>query len=101
VSAPGCKVEEESAEGSAVIEIGPFVVSASNGVPTPDVLLAGLASTVYLITKSIFQIPVARVIDKKKGERDDFWFMIVGSLLITLSAFMSAMKVLHSSEVRS
>jgi DHA1 family quinolone resistance protein-like MFS transporter len=53
-----------------------------------SVVLAGFATTTYLITKSILQVPVARFIDIKKGEIDDFWFMIAGSLLTTLVAFM-------------
>ena len=36
------------------------------------VALAGLASTVYFLTKSILQLPFARYIDKKKGEWDDY-----------------------------
>lgn len=53
-----------------------------------DVKFAGLASTVYFIVKSVVQIPVARMVDKHKGEKDDFWVMVAGSLLISLSAFL-------------
>jgi DHA1 family quinolone resistance protein-like MFS transporter len=51
------------------------------------VVLAGFASTTYLLVKSILQIPVARFIDLKRGERDDYWVMIVGSVLISVTAF--------------
>jgi len=53
-----------------------------------DVKFAGLASTVYFVVKSVTQIPIARMIDKHRGEKDDFWVMIAGSLLITLAAFL-------------
>lgn len=53
-----------------------------------SVAVAGLASTVYFFTKSIFQIPIARAIDLKKGEWDDFWVMVLGSLLITAAPFL-------------
>lgn len=53
-----------------------------------SVAVAGLASTVYFLTKSILQIPIARLIDLRRGEWDDFWIMIFGSLLITLAPFM-------------
>lgn len=53
-----------------------------------SVAVAGLASTVYFLTKCVFQIPIARFIDLQKGEWDDFWIMIVGSALITLCPFM-------------
>jgi len=52
-----------------------------------SVAIAGIASTTFFLTKSILQIPVARAIDSKKGEWDDFWVMTVGSLLISFAAF--------------
>ena len=52
------------------------------------VALAGLAASTYFLIKSIVQIPVARYIDLKKGEKDDYWTMILGSLLISLTAFL-------------
>lgn len=55
-----------------------------------SVELAGLAATTYFVVKSIVQIPVARFNDKRPGEWDDYWVMIIGSLLITVSAFMFA-----------
>ncbi len=51
------------------------------------IALAGLASTTYFLTKSILQIPVARFIDNRRGEWDDWWVMVMGSLIITTSAF--------------
>ena len=53
-----------------------------------SVQLAGFASAAYFLTKSIVQIPVARYIDLRRGEWDDYKVMIAGSLLITLSAFL-------------
>lgn len=53
-----------------------------------NVKFAGLASTVYFIIKSVVQIPVARMVDKHRGEKDDFWVMVAGSVLISLSAFL-------------
>lgn len=53
-----------------------------------SIAIAGIASTIFFFTKSILQIPIARAIDAKKGEWDDFWIMVVGSLLISFSAFL-------------
>lgn len=49
-----------------------------------DARVAGLAATIYLLTKSIFQIPFASIIDRIRGEKDDFWFMFVGSMISAL-----------------
>jgi len=53
-----------------------------------SVALAGLASAAYFLTKSIIQIPMARFIDMKRGEKDDYRTMIIGSSIITLCAFL-------------
>jgi MFS family permease len=53
-----------------------------------NVEIAGLAVGIALLTKSLSQVPLAWIIDKKRGEIDDFWVMITGSLIISLSAFL-------------
>ncbi len=46
--------------------------------------VAGVAASIYLITKSIFQIPIAAIIDHIAGEVDDFWLMFIGSIASAL-----------------
>lgn len=53
-----------------------------------DVALAGFAMAIYFLVKSILQVPIARFIDSRPNERYDFWAMIFGSLLISLTAFL-------------
>jgi DHA1 family quinolone resistance protein-like MFS transporter len=53
-----------------------------------SVAVAGMASTIYFLVKSVLQIPVARAIDKKSGENDDFWVLIVGNGLAAICAFL-------------
>ena len=65
-----------------------FAVFVTNQVRGGSIEIAGLAITVFLLTKSLVQIPTAWVIDKKRGEIDDFWVMIAGSLIISLTAFL-------------
>lgn len=43
--------------------------------------VAGIAAAIYLVTKSVLQIPFATVIDKIRGEKDDFWVLFVGTLI--------------------
>ena len=69
--------------------ISPVIaVFFSDQVEGGSVALAGLAATVYFLVKSLVQIPVARFIDRQRGEWDDWWVMVTGSLIISLSAFL-------------
>lgn len=41
----------------------------------------GFAVALYAIMKSLFQIPIAKRIDKREGEKDDFLVMLAGSVI--------------------
>ena len=49
--------------------------------------IAGFATLIFWVTKSILQIPIGRYLDKNHGEKDDFWFMFWGTFITGLSAF--------------
>lgn len=49
--------------------------------------VAGFASLIYWVSKSILQIPIANYLDKKRGEKDDFWCMFFGGLLSAIAPF--------------
>jgi MFS family permease len=65
-----------------------LAVFFSDQIVGGSLAVAGLASTIYFIVKSFVQIPIARLIDAKRGEWDDFWIMTIGSLLISVSGFL-------------
>ena len=46
--------------------------------------VAGIAAGVFLFSRSLLQIPIARLVDKICGEKDDFWFMFIFSILVAL-----------------
>ncbi len=48
----------------------------------------GFASAVYWIAAAVIRLPIARYIDKTKTEKDDFYFMIFGSVLISAVPFL-------------
>jgi len=50
--------------------------------------VAGIAAAIYLITKSLFQIPVASIIDKIRGERDDFFVLVPAAILMSLTPLL-------------
>jgi len=43
--------------------------------------VAGLSALFYWISKSFIEIPIGYFLDKKRGEKDDFWFMVIGTLI--------------------
>lgn len=61
-----------------------FAIFITDNIQGGTVEVAGLATAIYLFTKSLGQVPVARYIDSIKGEKDDFWIMFAGSIGIVL-----------------
>ncbi len=46
--------------------------------------VAGFAALFYWISKSFLEIPIGRYLDKNHGEKDDFWFMVIGMFITAL-----------------
>jgi len=62
-----------------------FALYISSQITDTDPIIAtGIASAIYLIVKSVAQIPEAWIIDKIKGERDDFFILLGGTILAAL-----------------
>lgn len=65
--------------------LGPiFAIFVEDFVVGGGPAVAGTAAAIYLITKSIAQIPAGALVDKICGDRDDFWFMFGGLLAASL-----------------
>ena len=65
--------------------LGPiFALFIKDFIQGGNAAVAGLAAGIYLFTKSILQIPIAHVIDKVRGEKDDFWLLYIFTLLTAL-----------------
>ncbi len=63
--------------------LGPiFALFITDFIQGGNEAVAGLAAAIYLLTKSIFQIPISHLIDKIKGEKDDFWLMFIFTIVI-------------------
>ncbi|MFH1253654.1 MAG: MFS transporter [Candidatus Uhrbacteria bacterium] len=58
-----------------------FAIFAIGVIPEATIETIGIATTIYLVSKSIFQVPAAALMDKIKGERDDFLMLIIGSFI--------------------
>ncbi|MDO8669761.1 MAG: MFS transporter [Candidatus Buchananbacteria bacterium] len=61
-----------------------FAVFITDYIEGANIQVAGIAVTIFLITKSLTQIPIATLIDKIKGEKDDFWVVFIGSIIMSL-----------------
>jgi len=64
-----------------------FAVFITNQVAGATIATAGFAVTISLLVRALLQMPIARYIDRRKGEKDDFIFMVAGSALISIIPF--------------
>jgi MFS family permease len=48
----------------------------------------GLSLTLYWVVKSLLQLPIAKLVDSIPGEKDDFQFMFLGTILYALTPLM-------------
>lgn len=65
--------------------IGPiFAVFITDQVVGGSIEVIGIAEGIYLTVRSVMQMPFGRLIDRIKGEKDDFLFMLIGSILLAL-----------------
>ncbi len=69
--------------------VTPFIaVFMTDQLVDGSIAVAGFATTISLLTRSLAQLPIARYLDVKKGEKDDFYTINIGLFLIAISALM-------------
>lgn len=61
-----------------------FAVFITDTIKGGSLEVVGMASGIYVATYSLLQIPLGIIIDKIKGERDDFMFLLAGSILFSV-----------------
>lgn len=70
---------------SAFASFGPvFAIFITSQIAGGSAKVAGFATAIYWIVKSICQLPIARFLDKTDGERDDFLALFLGYFLSSL-----------------
>lgn len=71
-----------------------FVINKIEGA---TLVTVGVMAGIYWITKSVIQLPIGIYLDKTKGEKDDFYALVIGLLVASLSlfSFMAATEVIH------
>ncbi len=64
-----------------------FAIYIVQDIEGGSAAVAGFASAIYWIVKSIIQIPIAKYLDKNGGEKDDYFFMTAGIFISGLVPF--------------
>jgi MFS family permease len=70
--------------GAAAMFSPIFALFIEDKIQGGNAATAGVAVAIYLLTKSIFQIPAAAFIDKIRGEKDDYNLMVFFSFCMSL-----------------
>lgn len=58
-----------------------FALFIIDRIPGANAAVVGASATVYLIAKSVAQIPAAALLDRIKGERDDYLALVASSVV--------------------
>jgi MFS family permease len=64
-----------------------FIVQNIVSSPAEAAKVAGFAALFYWVVKSLLQIPIGSYLDKNHGEKDDFWFIVIGTFITGLVPF--------------
>lgn len=60
-----------------------FAVFILKAIPGSSLQVIGLATAFYWIARTISTVPLSRLMDKTDGERDEFYFMVIGSFIFS------------------
>jgi MFS family permease len=64
-----------------------FAVFITGQIKGGTVEVVGFAAAIYWIAKSLMEIPIGKILDKIKGERDDVYFLVIGYMVIACVQF--------------
>ncbi len=65
-----------------------FGVFIKDHVRGATLVTIGIVAAIYWLLKSALQIPLAKYLDRTAGEKDDFYALIVGLLIVSFSAVL-------------
>lgn len=65
-----------------------FALFITDKIKGGTIETVGYAAAFYWLAAALARLPIARFVDKTKTEKDDFYFMIFGSLLISAVPFL-------------
>jgi MFS family permease len=65
-----------------------FAIFLTTQIRNGTIALVGLATAIFLASKTLFLLPISRYIDKIKGQKDDLFCLVFGSILMALVCFL-------------
>ncbi len=66
--------------------IGPILaIFIVNNIQGGNARVVGIAVGIYLLVKSVLQIPIAHYLDLNHGEKDDYYALFIGTLLTAIT----------------
>lgn len=60
-----------------------FAIFVLNNIPGSSIKVVGLAATCYWIARVLSTVPLSKLMDRTDGERDEFYFVIFGSFIMS------------------
>src|SRR3989338_6643504 len=60
-----------------------FAIFILQNIEGSTLKVVGLATTFYWIARTLTTVPLSRFLDKTDGERDEFYFMVIGSFMMS------------------
>jgi len=64
-----------------------FAIFILNNIQGGTIIIAGIASSIYWMLKSVLRVPIGIFLDNHKGEKDDYFFLVFGLLIAALVPF--------------
>lgn len=61
-----------------------FAIFILESITGGTVQVVGFAVAIYWVLKSILQIPIGNYLDRNHGEKDDYWFLVIGTSIASL-----------------
>jgi len=64
-----------------------FAIFITSQIKGGDVKVIGFAAAIYWIIKALIEIIFGKILDKTKGEKDDFYFLFAGYMVVGICCF--------------
>lgn len=69
-----------------------FAIFILNSIAGGSAFVAGMASAVHLIVRSLLRVPFGMAVDRSKTHKRAYWFMVLGLLVSALIPFLYAIS---------